>query len=766
MRSRSLAIALALALLAPLPLRAATITIINADGPGEGFNDPTAVSPVGGNNGTTLGQQRLLAFQHVAGIWGSIVQSDVEVVVKATFDPLDCDSTSGVLGSAGPVQIFSDFPGAPLQNTWYPVALANKLAGEDLAPPPGSEDNPHEDLRARFNSTVGKSTCLGGRNWYYGFDGASGSKIDLIVVLLHEMGHGLGFINLVDEDTGEFFMDIPDVASTFTLDTSTGLHWTQMSNLQRQASATNDGNLVWDGGSTTDAAGALLDGPNIVQINAPDAIKGTFQAGNSLFGADLTVGGVTGIMVLATDAANGEGPLTSDACTALTNAAQVAGRITLVDRGTCTFLQKAKNVQQAGAIALVIANDQPGSPFTIGSGDATITIPLVSITQADGATIKAQLAGGVNATLRVDPTRLAGADGLSRMKLYAPNPVEPGSSISHWDTSATPNLLMEPSINSDLDHGVDLTENAFIDIGWFTAPAPPSISASNQASLTVDRDRDGLADPGDTIHYTAVITNSGGEATGLRYDSTLDSNTQLVADSAHSTSGTVTTTPGSVSVNVGTLGGGDSVTVTFDTVVSPSLASSVPSVSNQGSASGSNFTTVSSSDPAVGGDPLPTVTPISHTPIRAFKTAQVFDDTDHNGGLTRGETIRYTITVENFGASSVSGVVFTDTPDPNSVLVNGSVATSKGTVVSGNGSGHSSVTVNIGTLPPGASETVTLRVRTSTTLPATVTVISNQGSVAATGLGPILTDDPNGTGSGNPTRLGFSTGRKRAARRN
>ncbi len=51
--------------------------------------------------------------------------------------------------------------------------------------------------------------------------------------------------------------------------------------------------------------------------------------------------------------------------------------------------------------------------------------------------------------------------------LYAPNPVQTGSSVSHWDISALPNLLMEPAINSDLDHTVDLTLEQMRDIGWF-----------------------------------------------------------------------------------------------------------------------------------------------------------------------------------------------------------------------------------------------------------------------------------------------------------
>jgi hypothetical protein len=51
------------------PAIAATIVVDNNDGAGEGFNDTTSVSPVGGNSGTTLGAQRLNAFTHAANLW-------------------------------------------------------------------------------------------------------------------------------------------------------------------------------------------------------------------------------------------------------------------------------------------------------------------------------------------------------------------------------------------------------------------------------------------------------------------------------------------------------------------------------------------------------------------------------------------------------------------------------------------------------------------------------------------------------------------------
>jgi hypothetical protein len=58
-------------LVAAAPAAATTrIIIINGDDPGEGFNDPTPAAPVGGNSGTTKGQQRLIAFQYAADLWG------------------------------------------------------------------------------------------------------------------------------------------------------------------------------------------------------------------------------------------------------------------------------------------------------------------------------------------------------------------------------------------------------------------------------------------------------------------------------------------------------------------------------------------------------------------------------------------------------------------------------------------------------------------------------------------------------------------------
>lgn len=454
----SLAFAMAVALVAAFataPAIAATITIINGNAAGVGFNDPSAVAPVGGNPRTTLGGQRLRVFEEAAAIWGGLIPSDVTIRVRASFITLACDATGAVLGSAGPLTVSRDFTGAPATDTWYHGALANKLVGRDLAP---GED----DILARFNSAIDVGTCPGNQRWYYGLDHQHGNNYDLLAVVLHEIGHGLGFSTLINVETGALAPGgdpHPDAFSRFLLDTQTNKHWHEMTNAERVASAKNGVHLVWDGPAVTTRAPSVLQaGAARITVNAPASIAGDLDLSLAPFGPAPGNPGITAGIVLASPA---------DGCATLTNAAQIAGKIALIDRGTCPFVDKARAAQAAGAVAVVVANNVPGSPAGMAGVAPDVTIPVVGISQSDGDDIKDELVNGVNATIFFDPTRLAGADAQGRVRLYAPTPVDPGSSVSHWDVSATPNLLMEPFINADLTSSVDLTLQSFEDLGWF-----------------------------------------------------------------------------------------------------------------------------------------------------------------------------------------------------------------------------------------------------------------------------------------------------------
>ena len=90
--TKRLAIALLLLICAANAFAKANLIIINTDSPGRGLNDPTPVAPVGLNTGTTLGQQRLIAFQTAANIWGNLLNSNVDIRINASFTDQQCDS--------------------------------------------------------------------------------------------------------------------------------------------------------------------------------------------------------------------------------------------------------------------------------------------------------------------------------------------------------------------------------------------------------------------------------------------------------------------------------------------------------------------------------------------------------------------------------------------------------------------------------------------------------------------------------------------------
>lgn len=451
--------------------RAATIEIVNQNLPGIGFNDPTPATPVGGNPGTTLGEQRLNAFRRAAEIWGATLASNVPIRIGASFVPLACDASGAVLGSAGAYEIFSDFPNAPRAATWYPSALASKLAGSDVTTP----DVPH--IIARFNSRLGLfPDCVPGLTFYLGFDNNAGDQIDLVTTLLHEMAHGLGFQTFADDETGEQIEGLPSIWDHFLIDNRSERPWVQMSDAERVASAISWRGLSWNGPNVTAAVPGALAPASVMTIGGANAgaTAGDYAVGDATFGAPLSATPVSGELMPVVDQAGGTGL----ACTPLdaVNGLAVRGRIALVDRGSCDFVLKAANVQAAGAIGMVLADAVPGEVAGLPGSDPSITIPSVRITLADGQRLKAALQqrsrtrSGVTARLGIDPSRLAGADAQRRILMYTPSVNAPGSSVSHYTTEARPNQLMEPSINDDLPHVVapprDLTYPLLRDIGW------------------------------------------------------------------------------------------------------------------------------------------------------------------------------------------------------------------------------------------------------------------------------------------------------------
>jgi hypothetical protein len=125
------------------------------------------------------------AFQFAVDIWETELVSSVPIRVRADWRPL----TSGVLGQAIWGSAHANFEGAQHLNTFYPVALAEKIAGVEI------NEITEPDIVASFNSNA---------SWYFGTDGNTPSgKMDMVTIVLHEIAHGLGFTDTYDVEGEE-----------------------------------------------------------------------------------------------------------------------------------------------------------------------------------------------------------------------------------------------------------------------------------------------------------------------------------------------------------------------------------------------------------------------------------------------------------------------------------------------------------------------------------------------------------------------------------
>ncbi|MCG8327331.1 MAG: T9SS type A sorting domain-containing protein [Chitinophagales bacterium] len=121
-------------------------------------------------------------------------------------------------------------------------------------------------------------------------------------------------------------------------------------------------------------------------VDAPASIAGTYNLGTAAFGPQFT--GYSGMVVEATDT---DGLTT--ACVAIDNGvADVTGAVALVDRGGCAFVDKALNAQNAGAIGVIVCNNDTENPddvITLGGNDGcAVTIPAVMLSYNDCQTIR------------------------------------------------------------------------------------------------------------------------------------------------------------------------------------------------------------------------------------------------------------------------------------------------------------------------------------------------------------------------------------------
>jgi hypothetical protein len=183
------------------------------------------------------------AFEYAKDLWESYISSPVTIEVDATWQKMN---DPRILGGAMATDYRANFSGAPVADTLYPNALANKLYGSDI--------NPSEsDITATFNSAF--------PSWYFGTDGNPGrSSYDFVSVVLHEIGHGLGFSGSMIFTQDSAGNDIaywgmgspyPTAYDRFVVDNSSQLLISAYSNHSTQLASVLESNALFFNGSNS-----------------------------------------------------------------------------------------------------------------------------------------------------------------------------------------------------------------------------------------------------------------------------------------------------------------------------------------------------------------------------------------------------------------------------------------------------------------------------------------------------------------------------------
>ncbi len=167
------------------------------------------------------------------------------------------------------------------------------------------------------------------------------------------------------------------------------------------------------------AVAAGNSGPGFFTVESPGAAARALTAGAStvphFVGAPVTVGGNTygaasgDFATVSTDLTAPLGVVAgstnglSTACSALA-AGSLSGKIALISRGVCTFSTKIRNAQNAGAVAVLVANNVAGDPVAMGSdgtpNQPTVPAYMVSVSDAPALIAADTLSTTIGATLQ------------------------------------------------------------------------------------------------------------------------------------------------------------------------------------------------------------------------------------------------------------------------------------------------------------------------------------------------------------------------------
>ncbi len=252
-----------------------------------------------------------------------------------------------------------------------------------------------------------------------------------------------------------------------------------------------------------------------------------------------------------------------------------------------------------------------------------------------------------------------------------------------------------------------------------TATGSTTVSTANfidatQSVTIVDDNGNDVANGGETLQYTIVLTNNGTTASNVTYNEIIPTSTTLVSSSLTSTAGGVTETSGTdLLVTVGTMNNGDVVTVTYQVVIDAGIAAGSEIIAQGYVDSDQTISELSDSDGNEANGDQPQITHVGGQPtvLDGLYVQQLADwttDYDNDSNVSPGDTITMSYFIENRGDSQLNDVSVTDTIVSGLTYVASSATTASGTIdVTG-----SAITIDLTSLNSGEQvvATVTLTI--------------------------------------------------------
>ncbi len=183
--------------------------------------------------------------------------------------------------------------------------------------------------------------------------------------------------------------------------------------------AGNDGNLLTTGGdSGTSTVNSPATAKNCLAVGATETVgtRATYADTYVTYTGTVSINGIQSTsfpILLSTfsppfsDLPNPEYVLlVSDpriACSPLINSASVAGKVVLIERGTCEFVEKARYAEQAGAAAVIIYDNVSGAYFKPETSGGTVNIPVGFVPRRIGQNLVASIGTGQTISVSVGP---------------------------------------------------------------------------------------------------------------------------------------------------------------------------------------------------------------------------------------------------------------------------------------------------------------------------------------------------------------------------